>query len=1350
MTAVNADYVRDLIDFAPTAKLRAQGFAERQLEGAVALYNLLAQNKFAYLADEVGTGKTYVALGVMALFRHFQPESRIMVLAPRENIQRKWVKEYENFVAGNWKVLDNRVKSIRGTPARTYRHVHSLHDMARLLTESTHWDLFLRITSFSLALRGAGGQRRARSRLSHALPRIRNEQLPARDGETAYRQFRDRYGVLLNSLMPPIDLLIVDEAHNFKHGWASQAARNRLAGLVFGRPLSGDDAAGLESAPEYGHRVRHLLLLSATPFEHEYRQIYNQLDLFGFGGANVQCDGTSVPLKALADRQTEPERQKRIVQQFLIRRVLDLKIAGEAHTKNMYRREWRRGGLATHDAPVEINDPKQRLMVALMQKKIAEILASDKFNNHFQIGMLSSFESFVESATKGRLRLREEAAEQAEAEEQAGAEAEAEAEADEGGDGDDDDVRTFDDAQDALADEKHGIDSASLGHIVRSYRTEVEDAPLPHPKLDATVRALASTFQTGDKALVFVRRLATMGELGARLNRIYDEQLRAQLKHRLPTLAADIDGLFERYRTEAMNGEVADNKDLDLPAHGDQLHREPEDTGGTDSFFDWFFRGDGPSGVLSGAAFRKNRFINPSSAYSTLFEDNYVSRLLGRPSDTWVAFAQAANVPLTALEPRLRQLAFQRFAAQTKRRDAFPRLHLLEAYQGAALELLREGGGDISHSASLYLEYCLEAGEHRERVPDGFPGPQDVLNTETFITKLASHPLRQFLWPESGHADARHALLELEQRRELLGAMCRLGASYIDLYAGAIEQIGTFHLGGQASGDDGAEHLANAFLKTLSDQASTPGFHAFRELSEAASAFDTIIATNFPEVRGEKIPRLRTIYARTLQAQSPVATTSTRKVHRLVRQFRMPGYPLVLVSTDILQEGEDLHTFCRNVVHYGITWTPSAMEQRTGRVDRIGSLTQRRLDGRESPVTPEEKIQVYFPHLRDTVEVLQVRKVLRRLNQFLTKMHDIAPAGVQGDSRVDALREMIADHDDVPAITDRLESAFPVQPEWLEGSGAGNNVHHVPVDRYLSHWHSTWAHVATTLRLEDATEHEDFHGHGSMPLAHDNVPEAHASAGGPSQPITLEVRAEDAGNELLLRCSSPISPIDLSKPPAALLLAELQVGCGLVKVVATADTNRRQHNIAVVREMLFHPETTQFGEAAHLASSTAKAAAAIAEALQNESAEPSPSGANSEGNTLHKLIEQADELIQQEDLPFRLERQGHKLTAHLKSGRHQVVRLSMRGDEYRLISTVVGPRHVPDNASKRADLLLRIWAKNGATELVSFGIDRRNRVVGVCCHPVATLDLAELRHYVIALVQECDRFEWVLSGEDRN
>ena len=106
-----------------------------QLEGAVALHHMLATQNVAYLADEVGMGKTYVALGAVALFRHFDPSFRVLVIAPQENIQSKWVKELENFVANNVRFADLRVKGLDGRPARV-----ELAAIGRRLEEPL-WDL---------------------------------------------------------------------------------------------------------------------------------------------------------------------------------------------------------------------------------------------------------------------------------------------------------------------------------------------------------------------------------------------------------------------------------------------------------------------------------------------------------------------------------------------------------------------------------------------------------------------------------------------------------------------------------------------------------------------------------------------------------------------------------------------------------------------------------------------------------------------------------------------------------------------------------------------------------------------------------------------------------------------------------------------------------------------------------------------------------------------------------------------------------------------------------------------------------------------------------------------------------
>src|SRR5512138_3512766 len=104
-----------LLDFGIRIKDRQR--ADEQLRGAVAIHNMLEQHGVAYLADEVGMGKTYVALGALALFRHFDPSFRALIIAPRANIQSKWMKEMRNFVANNVRFPDLRVRSIDDHPA---------------------------------------------------------------------------------------------------------------------------------------------------------------------------------------------------------------------------------------------------------------------------------------------------------------------------------------------------------------------------------------------------------------------------------------------------------------------------------------------------------------------------------------------------------------------------------------------------------------------------------------------------------------------------------------------------------------------------------------------------------------------------------------------------------------------------------------------------------------------------------------------------------------------------------------------------------------------------------------------------------------------------------------------------------------------------------------------------------------------------------------------------------------------------------------------------------------------------------------------------------------------------------
>ena len=1153
MRSITREFLDKLIDFAPSGEDRDKAFGSQQRDGTVAAFNMLARNGCAYLADEVGMGKTYVALGVMSLLRYFDPHARIVVIAPRENIQRKWVKELRNFVGRNWRVVGNRVKSLQGGPVWEPVVCGSLAEFARETLVNQDRDFFLRMTSFSIRLSDPEDRQRTRSTLVGNVPWLEPRHIP----NYARESFRDAFAVALNGAVPEADLVICDEAHNLKHGFSADGStRNRVMGLAFGHPEG--DAFG---QPWYRRKAKRVLLLSATPFEDDYAAIQRQLAVFGFGDAVLEgVNGeASVSVAALADPETTDDEKRRVAQRLLVRRVSGLRIAGRLHTKNMYRREWRRGGLKNHDEPIKIEDPKQRLIVALMQKKVAEVLQTERFNNQFQIGMLSSFESFLQSVETVRRR--------------------------------DADEPAFDGEEQrrGLSDrERDGIDTDAIGEVVRSYR-EVFGSALPHPKLDTTAAALSGAFSTGEKALVFVRRVATVGELAAKLDESFDTWVRARMEARLPDLHQETATLFERYARERLRRpeeiEAASEDDTDLTNEHERIDQrddlEEDDEGGAESFFAWFFRGSGPSGVLSGAAFQKNRLSSTSSAYATLFEDDYVASLLGvEAGDVLESLARVLGEPPERCTEQLRRLAYGFFRERSRRQDGYPRLYVYEGYQAAGLHLLRKCNGETGEQAKVMLEERFpDIRPTPQEPPTGFPAPDTGLGLTTVFTELRRRPgLRRLLWPEeSVGGEFRAAFRRQEQRRELLSAMARLGAPFIDLYILAIARIGSFSLGHRQE-TESAEELAVDFVSLLEHQSDAPGFHAFHELSQAAEAFDHLVSVNFPEAPSRPLPELARLYGITLQKQVPVGRMSGGVNQRLVRQFRMPGYPLVLVTTDVLQEGEDLHTFCRRVVHYGIAWTPSAMEQRTGRVDRIGGLVQRRLDGSLEPAAADNLIQVYYPHLRDTVELLQVRRVLRRLNRFLRLIHrGDRVVGADGHA-IDTARALLEELEDLPPIEGKLESAFPIEPHWLEGELGADDVTMPDWERQYHHLEALWQALCEhhpIVKLASGVKHQRF---GELPASAAKSTRAGmggAAAPGRMQHFAFGLRSQVAGDEILIECESTIGTADLEDDAVVSALMEALDGTSAVKLCVDPRVGKHQDRIYVRRELLFDPDATR-------------------------------------------------------------------------------------------------------------------------------------------------------------------------------
>ena len=226
MRTISRAFASRLIDYAPTDTAQTFGFAEAQLDGAVAAYNMLATNQVAYIADEVGMGKTYVALGVLGLLRHVDPNARAMIIAPRENIQRKWVKQLSNFVRVNWKVEENRFKNLHGAPVRPLVVCNRLHDLAFAMFRYEVCDPILRLTTFSVAVKDADRRRRYTNEIGEYAPWLADQLRAAR----CPNEFIARLGFAINGLLPELDLLVIDEAHNLRHGFGPRVSNRNRSG----------------------------------------------------------------------------------------------------------------------------------------------------------------------------------------------------------------------------------------------------------------------------------------------------------------------------------------------------------------------------------------------------------------------------------------------------------------------------------------------------------------------------------------------------------------------------------------------------------------------------------------------------------------------------------------------------------------------------------------------------------------------------------------------------------------------------------------------------------------------------------------------------------------------------------------------------------------------------------------------------------------------------------------------------------------------------------------------------------------------------------------------------------------
>lgn len=966
--------------------------AERQLEVIRRGFNFLHQpdNNALYIADEVGLGKTYIALGIASLMRHFStnPEAyQDVILVPKENLQQKWAKEIRQFAHNNYLQNDNIVKSVIGHPVGNIQILDSL----KPFTDDLPGYHIYRNSSFSFGLSYNSSKSLKESLLSRLSdPQSKDIFNAAENFDYLLSKNKDLlkrlYAYLLSINYPQVELLIVDEGHNFKYGLGNSdqdevSDRNNVATRFFGLKRNSDlDKIIFEDFPELKRlvkpKVEKLIVLSATPKTYSLLELKKQFDCF-------------LPTHLLSGAKTEKDVEDKL-SHFLIRGKMEYELAGKSYSRNQCRFEHRKGNVEKLQVNegLKIQDNEQSLIIGLLQYNTIKYLNA-KHNATFELGMLAGFETFKIDQQKRIM-----------------------------------DEQEFEETRTKKI--RNSQDEEVLSLIINSYKDEFGALP-PHPKQDAIVEAIFKQMKNGEKSLVFVRRVASAYELERRLLDRWEKEViykELQSKWRTAMHSSELNALLNAYESYIENRSVNENLDTIFNGLISRMTQAPnlyplEDGHGVPYVDEvlktaLYYVYNNYKSLKNGNEFYelvvkqvtlgnyKSEFlqltyqllIEQQSSWSRIrsedesqFEDEedesyFFHSYFRQPVNRYFRKSRIYQTDWFDLNYYLLNKHFRiaNFDLQPLKKD---RIHTKA-----------KDTSDIKEVQEIFLKHLKEE-EYQDRkiFEDEFPSV--LVFKKTLITTLLIEVFEKefidFLIRITEKKGRKSEIFnEVKTLVTIIKSTIRNGIGFLPLY-----------ISDNAKGD-----ISKNYIKMITKEDSCFN-DVVKEISSIINDCELLQAVNFPEKDNQRDIEGKLIY------QSPVKGMSGIKKNKgkVASQFRMPGYPYVLVTTDIYREGEDLHTYCQNIYHYGIAWNCSDMEQRTGRIDRINSMSNRKMIA-EQRNDFDEKIHVFYPYLEKTLEVNQVNKLFTSINQFN-----------QAFDLVDSLEE-----DGVASV----KSAIDVMPEKLD------------------------------------------------------------------------------------------------------------------------------------------------------------------------------------------------------------------------------------------------------------------------------------------------------------------------------
>lgn len=174
-------------------------------------------------------------------------------------------------------------------------------------------------------------------------------------------------------------------------------------------------------------------------------------------------------------------------------------------------------------------------------------------------------------------------------------------------------------------------------------------------------------------------------------------------------------------------------------------------------------------------------------------------------------------------------------------------------------------------------------------------------------------------------------------------------------------------------GQQSLRHKIEYFCRFLAERcidSERDGFLAALDSIQTGSHVGKEVRALFDQGEDRAHDEVTTVLLPNVRLANGEVRQETRQ--RLLLTFNTPLFPEVLIASSVLAEGVDLHLNCRYVIHHDLCWNPSTLEQRSGRVDRIGSQAER----------VKKSIHLYLPYLAATQDEKMYRVVRDRERWF--------------------------------------------------------------------------------------------------------------------------------------------------------------------------------------------------------------------------------------------------------------------------------------------------------------------------------------------------------------------------------